>query len=256
MTPPVTNLFIEQLKHHLPSFVPIIDLILLCSLPQRKAILTLTRCQIVPSYPHDTGSPHSYAYEHLSDVLTTPVTMKGHSESLHYFLHLSSSLFSTPCSSGLVNMLVRNLPLRRPEEYEAEVEKGIEKELSAAINKYHPASFNWDSLLHYCYQRRPNSIPMFHPDYPFHRETFKHISYGFHKSKGIFEKSLFYPLNGTKTIGKEAHKNTSRYHHLVQDMDMDQDKTTISDLELSKKWREADRKDLSSFIYSLLQIWD
>jgi len=130
-------------------------------------------------------------------------------------------------------MLVRNLPLSNPEEYDTEVEKGIEKELSAAINKYHPTSFNWDMLLHHCYQRRLQSKPMFHQDYPYDRETFQRISYGFHRSKGIFEKMLFYPIMGSKTIGNNAHNTSSRYHHLVQDMDMDEDKTTTSDLELS-----------------------
>jgi hypothetical protein len=100
--PPVTRLFTEQLKYHLPSFVPIIDLISLCTISQRKAILTLTRCQIVPSYPRHAESPHSYAYEHMADILETPITLHGTSSSLHYFLHQASSLFSTPCSSGLV----------------------------------------------------------------------------------------------------------------------------------------------------------
>jgi hypothetical protein len=144
---PVTCLFTEQLKLHLPGFVPIIDLILLCTITQRKAILTLTRCQIVPSYPHYADSPYSYAYGHLSEVLNTPVTVQGNSRSLHYFLYQASSLFSDPCSSGLVNMLVRNLPLRNPEEYDQEVQGGITKELHAALNKYHPTSFNWDILL-------------------------------------------------------------------------------------------------------------
>lgn len=160
--PSVLRLFLAQAKHWLPAYTPIIDIILHCNLLQRKTILTLSRCQLVPSYPHTPESPMSYAYKQLGPSLESFVHIGDQSQTLHYLLSTIAILFSTPVSAGLINMLVRNLPLATAdEEYPIEIKKGIEKEILAAISKYHPTSFNWDALSNYCsYHERKEKYPV------------------------------------------------------------------------------------------------
>lgn len=255
---PSLRLFLAQAKHWLPSFSPIIDIILHCNLPQRKAILSLSRCQIVPSYPHTSESPDSYAYRQLGPTLETYVYMKHSSQTLHYLLNATSPLFSTPVSAGLINMLVRNLPLATAEEeYPIEITMGIEKEITAAISKYHPASFNWDVLLSF-YQRLPGRRypdPVFHPDYPYHWETFQRISLGFAGTIRTLQSQLFYPNLSTKIIGHVGYQACQPYLSSLQDYDYDPSVITVTDLEASKKSAYIDLHDIchthiSTVVYS------
>lgn len=229
--PPVLRLFLAQAKHWLPAYTPIIDIILHCNLLQRKTILTLSRCQLVPSYPHDTTAPTSYAYKQLGPSLETLVYIEGQAQTLHYLLSSTAILFSTPVSAGLINMLVRNLPLATAdEEYPVEIKKGIDKEILAAISKYHPTSFNWDSLFNFSTSwRQPN--PIFHPEYPFDRETFYRISVGLQSTKRDLQQQLFYPNTSTKTIGSLGYEEFQRYAIHLQDYDYDPGVVTTIDLE-------------------------
>jgi hypothetical protein len=231
MLPTVLRFFLAQTRHWLPAYTPIIDIILHCDLPQRKTILSLSRCQTVPSYPHDTTSPTSYAYRQLGASLESHVHIGGHSQTLHYLLSTTAILFSTPVSAGLINMLVRNLPLATAdEEYPIEIKKGIEKEILAAINKYHPVSFNWDSLFNFSTRwQQPN--PIFHPDYPFDRETFYRISVGLQSTRRLLQQQLFYPNMSTKTIGSLGYEAFQPYAIYLQDYDYDPGVVTINDLE-------------------------
>jgi hypothetical protein len=228
---PVLRFFLIQAKHWLPAFTPIIDIILHCDLSQRKTILTLSRCQHVPSYPHDTLAPTSYAYRQLGPSLESLVRIEDQTQTLHYLLSTTSLLFSTPVSAGLINMLLRKLPLATAdEEYPIEIKKGIEKEILSAISKYHPTSFNWDCLFNfYTAWKQPN--PIFHPEYPFDRETFFRISAGLQSTKRLLQQLLFYPNMSTKTIGSIGYEEFQHYAIYLQDYDYDPGVVTVTDLE-------------------------
>lgn len=167
MIPRILRLFTTQMTRTLPEYTPLIQLILQCNLRQRKCILSLSRIQAIPFFPRDHSSPISYAYRQLSEDLESLVTFDGASRSLHYCLNTFSPLFSTPISAGLINMLVRNLPLPDENEYRSEILSGIRKEINAAVNKYHPASFNWDAILFFAVPSRYLPSAVFHPNYPF-----------------------------------------------------------------------------------------
>lgn len=230
--PPVLRLFLAQAKHWLPAFTPIIDIILHCNLLQRKTILTLSRCQLVPPYPHDTTASTSYAYRQLGPSLESLVHMEGNTQTLHYLLSTTANQFSTPVSAGLINMLVRNLPLANDsEEYPDEIKKGIDKEIRAALSKYHPTSFNWDCLFHYATSFGLESPPIFHPEYPFDHDTFYRISAGLLSTRWRLQQTTFYPNMSHKTIGEQGHEEFQRYAIHLQDYDYDPAVTTIKDLE-------------------------
>lgn len=226
MTLRILRLFINQMSRILPEFTPLIQLILHCNLKQRKCILSLSRIQAVPTFPRTHDSPISYAYRQLSEDLTTLVNINGTNQSLHYCLATFSPLFSTPVSAGLINMLVRNLPLPDEDEYRQEILSGIKKEIRAAVNKYHPTTFNWDAILLFCVPSKYLPSSVFHPDYPFNRETYARISSGFVRSIRTFENSLFFPSLGTKSMGQIAYLNYEKSMLAVQDVDIPLDHVT------------------------------
>lgn len=123
-------------------------------------------------------------------------------------------------------MLVRNLPLPDENEYRSEILSGIRKEINAAVNKYHPASFNWDAILFFAVPSRYLPSAVFHPDYPFNRETYARISSGFVRSIETFKNSLFFPSLGTKTMGQVAFKEYERSMMAIQDTEIPLDHVT------------------------------
>jgi hypothetical protein len=163
----------------------------------------------------------------------------GHqSQTLHYLLSTISPLFSTPVSAGLINMLVRNLPLATADEdYPLEITNGIDKEINAAISKYHPTSFNWDVLFSFCtrIRDRPYPTPIFHEDYPYHPETFFRISAAITGTIRTLKSQLFYPNLSYKSIGNIGHEACQPLLEYLQDYDYNPDTLTTTDLEASEE---------------------
>lgn len=62
-------------------------------------------------------------------------------------------------------MLIRNAPWPADdEEVQEEIDKGLEKEIDAAINVSHPREFAWDSI--FSDSQRHRHETNFHKDYP------------------------------------------------------------------------------------------
>lgn len=108
----------------------------------------------------------------------------------------------SPFLSGLLSMLVKNIPMYDPTSAKETFEAGLTKEIQAAMEEHHPVRLNWTAVLsHDRIERRRQT---FHQEYG-HRADMKNFIYSSLSSivPQITRKPI-YPVIGTKTIGLRA----------------------------------------------------
>jgi len=169
---------------------------------QRKAVLTMARCQLPPVISSRLYQRNAREYRSnvcYKDELGANCTDTLHSLCLGVGPHLS------PIVAGLLSVMTRMAPYQDYSSVEEELRSGIAKELKAAVEKYHPTTSTYESIFHPSRSVR-NSTRLF-PNLPIrstvHEDTFRALS----KSKSQLQKARFYPQCSTKTIGKRARRN-------------------------------------------------
>lgn len=182
------------------------------SLHQRKVLLTMTRCQVSPSinsrlFQRYKAVWNSYIRvpDYIVDRLHTP----------HYTLRLLAlrlTAYLTPLRSGLLSMLIRNAPLADPSDAIVARDASIMKEIQAALNKHHPVSLDYSSImsldLHHTSRLAYNT--------PLAPETSTEIHYSLIAAGRSLTQRILYPACSTKTIGVICRKNAeilqNNYH--------------------------------------------
>jgi hypothetical protein len=119
-------------------------------------------------------------------------------------LEFGTPYVESPVFSGYISMLVRNLPFRI-HEVQNVLDEGIQKELVASQEKYHPQTFNYASFLSSSKEIR-HSTPL-SPGFLVRPEVHDLLYYGFEHAIQRIETSLLYPDYSNKTIGVEATRN-------------------------------------------------
>jgi hypothetical protein len=229
MTPSLLATFTRAQTRLLPEFEPITQILTCCNLIQRKTILTLSRCQHIPL--GDATPSTDKTLRQLEQPLHTTLLVEGQVITLWSALLPIAHLFRDPVSSGYINMLSRNLPLLDEREYEQEIYDGVSKEISAAIQVYHPKTLVWDPMLNKRHPTNPTQETI-HPSYPYSSQVYAQISYSFLGVINTLSKTVFYPATGTKTMGVIASKNYRQMRHYVQDVETNVDIATPKDCEL------------------------
>jgi len=107
-------------------------------------------------------------------------------------------------------MLVRNLPFQSTFDVLEMLQDSYDKEYEAAINTYHPTTFNWDAL--FTYHPIAGSAD-FHPDYHVDPSLHSRISICMNKAKERLQGIYLYPDYSTKTLGRET---SSHYESLCE----------------------------------------
>jgi hypothetical protein len=192
-----------------PSLKDFVDLIPYLPMSHRKAILTITRVQYLPSLTElaDPSTHHRWStlYPTLREFL--PPTTAFRMITLHEYLTSLTTYLQSPIASGLISMLVRTLPSNLG-IMEEEVEAIREKELQAAMGRYHPQSFHWDSLFE-------GILQPIAPGYPV-SPVYKSVHYSFDQVRETLSSKVFYPQVSDKTIGAEGKQFLIQHRYDVE----------------------------------------
>jgi hypothetical protein len=230
MTHPNALRYLRAQALLIPRLEYISTIILQCNLSQRKGILSLSRCMKLPSVD-EVAQRTSKISMQLGSILDTTIQLNSTEVTLISTLQPCVHLFSSQIYSGLINMLVRNLPLKDTAEYALEIDSGIRKEIFAATGIYHPEVFNWDMLFNYsdpqfrCWGR-------FHRLYPHSHSLCRQISFRFLSIRTRFPEELFVPALGRKTMGVIASRSYRSLIHHVQDAEVSIDTASPLDAEI------------------------
>lgn len=175
----------------------------------RKALLTLCRTQVA-------YDPRARAYVRLKGTLRIffpdyrdPSTRQTN---LMNLLQTAGDYLASPFYSGLISMLVRNMPLQDSSVYREMLEDAVQKELQAASSTYHPISLQWPSVLSYSTRIRHTTslIPKYQPCPEIQDEVFK----GLCGAKSRLRYKRFYPDYGRKTLGRTASEELKAFSDL------------------------------------------
>jgi hypothetical protein len=124
-------------------------------------------------------------------------------------------------------MLARSYPYDSYEEIEEELQSGIRKELSAAIDVYHPITFDWGCIFSPFWQYRHHPIA---PGYPVDEELNNSIRQGFIRARENLRGTILYPVISHKTVGVEARQNVEEFSKMF-DRDTDRPRYSLWDCE-------------------------
>jgi hypothetical protein len=168
-------------------------------LPIRKGLLVLTQIQFLPPL-------YSRAYGRLSSSIDLSFLGHNHETTTVRKLLLGSEyLISSPVFSGYISMLCRNLPFLDIDEVMESLDVGIEKELGAAREIYHPKTMDWSAMMSFDKNyRHSHSID---PGFTIQGEINDHVFYGLQNAGARIADTLLYPDYSTKTIGEIATRN-------------------------------------------------
>lgn len=174
---------------------------------QRKALITLCRSQVFPHPKTRVRQRLLNDLRHPFDIRIRNTSYKT-SSSLLRIIDPLETLITSPYLSGFLSMLVRNARFIDKDEVIAELNKGIEKEIRAAMEVYRPTRLNWESLLSaYRPDRRNQSLgkdygrPIHMHDYIFSRLW---------SARDALSGKVLYPQIGRKTMGEAAAKEMRR----------------------------------------------
>jgi len=174
---------------------------------QRKVILTQSRCQVPPRplsrlYLRNKAAYDSFVYyQDPASGLPVGKSVKSLGESTEHYT-------SSPITIGLISSLARMALYEDYESVQNERDEGIRKELSTALQTYHPVALDYSSILNTGYddllwsQLAPNIPPA--------PRTALAIRHQLSKAKQSLTRPLYYPKISKKTIGKVAKRN-ARY---------------------------------------------
>jgi hypothetical protein len=170
----------------------------------RKAFLTLCQTQSMPD-------PETTVALRLGPILQKPFEAFIDNSGIRYATRLQEVIqplryyIQSPVLSGLLTMLVKNMPMFDIESARETFEKGLSKEIEAAMEEYHPTRLNWNAVL--SHDRIERRHQPFHREYG-HRTDLKDFIY--HSIAYTIPRLIrrpLYPVIGNKTIGVTAFRD-------------------------------------------------
>lgn len=165
----------------------------------RKALLTLTRVRTM----YDPSSrAYLRLYKDLKHPFPDPTDPCRRETCLSTLLSTAGDYLASNFYSGLISMLVRNLPWRDKCEVHELLEEAVRTEMSAAKETYHPVKLNWGSVLSPSKSTRHSTslIPSLEPDPYIHDEIYSSIM----SAGAKISRRTQFPYYNSKTMGRRA----------------------------------------------------
>jgi hypothetical protein len=171
------------------------------SLPSRKGLLTYTRVQ-QPLQMSRLSNRVGDTYRIRETVPLHPFTSEPTEYlSLGHLLDRIPHRPTDPVYQGFLSMILRNAPYIDHSDVIAARQKGILKELRAALNVYEPIKLNYDPILS---PDRSSKYQRMAPNLPLDPHLHDEIYACFTSTIPLLERATFYPKLSTKTIGDLA----------------------------------------------------
>jgi len=195
------------------------------SIDQRKACLTMVRCQVLPVY----GSRLFKRFAALwVQSVNRPAELR-HSQNRHVFTlrELANLLedYLNPLQCGFVSMLLRNAPFLDEQDCAKVIRDGIQKEILAAIHTYHPVSLDYHSI--FTEAQFTHYVPL-SGNLPYCLEVSRSLRASLsHSKRKLVLGNPIYPSYKQKDVGRGGRRNLE---YLSRFMDGEDLRTTL-DLE-------------------------
>lgn len=177
------------------------------TMEQRKACLTIARCQVYP----DLANPNQTLGRRLKKTLQTFVACPSDPAPFQLHQLFPNVEITSPVFSAFISMMIRNAPWANLDEVDAEIESAQQKELAAAVDGEHPVTFNWSSI--FSPHDVDRSIPIA-PGYRSDPALARSIHDSFVRAARSLSLQTFYPDYSYKTIGEEARMNLKIFETL------------------------------------------
>lgn len=221
--------YLRWLQHLETHDTPLYELSLVLphlGIKERKVLLAMSRCQVVPR-------KSSRLYRHFPARSWTipfslpPAVRRITASHNLYDLCQILSPYMTPFFCGFISMLIRNAPYMDYSSAISERSSSIQKELQAALGKYHPVSLDYDSILGNKDARNSRLAQ----NLPLDKDTQEELHNCFQQSKTRLRMAkTILPDISNKTLGKEARLVSSLTKKGKGSMEKDAAEST-SDLE-------------------------
>lgn len=186
------------------------------SIVHRKVVMTICRTQ---SSPVKGSTTYSRLFHDMRDYIDNPST--GGKTVLGDLIRNCTET-TTSLYSGFVSMMLRNAPFPDDQEILEVIRSGVKKELTAAIEIYHPISLDWFSVLSSDKLYRIQN-PLF-PGAPINPAINHQVYYRLRSSKSLLSSAVFYPDYSRKTIGRNASYNLRM---VARELGMNVENTTL-----------------------------
>lgn len=166
----------------------------------RKAFLTICRTQSMPDQDSTVLSRLAHELQTSFEIRYGP-DLQGVT-TLQEVVQPLRNYLQSPFISGLISMLIRNIPYNDLSSVRDTFESGLAKEIGAAMEEYRPYALNWDAVMsHDRNIRRKFSI---HHEYGCKPHINDHIYKSLRSVVPGLIRNPIYPVIGAKTIGQEA----------------------------------------------------
>jgi len=198
---------LQRFSYDRPSLYTLINAIPYMPISVRKTLLTTCRVQLVPIAT-------TRLWQRARKLFVTPFTTGNLGPcTLNSLLLQCPNEVQSPTISGFISMMVRNLPFDIDEARES-MESTVNKEISAAVNQYHPVSFDWHSIL--SSSRTYRHTHSLAPSYPLDPEMHDYIHDLLQTTKSRLSSTTFYPDYSNKTIGRIGKRCLLALQHLCE----------------------------------------
>jgi len=209
-----------------PPATEVLDSLPYWSIDQRKALLTCCRCQVLPRYG-------TLLHRNIAHVLSTYAYSPQQRKSVRIRdLILPLNDITSPVVAGFYSMIVKNVPYKALDSVIMELEEGIRKELAAAVEVYHPTTFNWVSLL----QGKVSEEVPFHEDYPVLPDLAREVHTGIRRAHRILSLQTLYPDYSRKSVGRDAAVNMTS---MLRKLHLEGEEDIISTYGLERIYHES-----------------
>jgi hypothetical protein len=199
MDPHYTSLALADVCHDYAPMLDLLGALPYWSIDQRKTLLTLCRCQIIP---HKDTVCYRRLRSHLTSTYYDSRRRKS-AEILGIILPLGIFITS-PVLSGLTSMAARSIHYTDYSSVLQTLEDGIQKELLASVEIFHPATFDWTPC--WSNDKFEQSKPI-HETYPQRPELCEQLSQGFHAARRILHGRHLFPDYSKKSVGSNARES-------------------------------------------------
>lgn len=173
------------------------------SIDQRKAVLACTRCQI----PVIMGSTLERQLGHILDTVPLiPIGLDGlefsHIDFRIFINSVTDSIINKPIICSLISLVTRIAPYDDESWIPDYILSLTEKEVAAAIELYHPETFDYSAIMTY-----NRSDIIFSSRLPHDQDICKSIYLCLARARSTLSGMTLWPDFGTKLVGLEAEKH-------------------------------------------------
>lgn len=178
-------------------------------IPARKVLLTQVRCQVSTTESSRFLRRTSAAYQRRYPIDTETGTIEPTLLQISYLIND----YLDPIGASILSTCIRMVPYQDYSSAEQELQLGINKEIAAAVNVYHPIALDYSPILSRDVTDRRSRMDT---TLPLDSDVHLRIHNSLQNAGFLLSKTLLMPRLSKKTPGKVVQRNAK----LIEDLDV------------------------------------